>query len=72
MDMKYKMPTLISARYRVISRPNKLMVPTQGTTAAIMIEGTTVNIGARKKTNLYAFAGVSSSLKISFTASAIG
>src|SRR5688500_12301435 len=72
MDMKYKMPTLISARYSVISPPNKLIERPHGMTAAMMMEGTTVKIGARKKTGLNALAGVSSSLKINFTASAIG
>ena len=41
-------------------------------TAAMIIAGTTVTIGAITKISLSAFAGVNSSLKINFTASAMG
>src|SRR5688572_7891529 len=72
IDIKYNTPTLISAIYNSISRPNKLIEVPQGITAAIIIEGTIVIIGAQKKRILSAFAGTSSSLKINLIASAIG
>src|SRR5215207_8113302 len=72
IDIRYNTPTLISATYNVISRPNAVKDVPHGMTAAIMIEGTSVMIGAQKKMILSALLGVSSSLKINLTASAIG
>src|SRR3972149_11433844 len=65
MDIRYSTPTLMSATYSVIVRPNNWNDVPHGITAAMINEGTTVKIGARKKTILYVRAGVSSSLKIS-------
>src|SRR5688500_20216207 len=45
MDMKYKMPTLISARDSVISHPNKLIDLPHGMTAGMMKQVTTVHSG---------------------------
>ncbi len=47
-------------------------MPPQGTTAMMTRAGMTVMIGARIKISLSALAGISSSLKISLTPSAIG
>ena len=71
-DMKYRSPTLISTRYNVIVRPNAVNEVPHGITAAIIMDGTMVITGDQKKRILSAFAGVNSSLKINFTASAIG
>src|SRR5215207_9406521 len=72
IDIRYNTPTLMSATYKEISRPNAVKDVPHGMTAAIMIEGTSVITGAQKKMILSALLGVSSSLKINLTASAIG
>src|SRR5512133_2578752 len=72
MAPRYSTPTLILATASITWRPNRLTTGPKGMTAAMIIEGTIVTTGAQKKRILSAFAGTSSSLKISFTASAIG
>src|SRR5436190_15043191 len=59
IDIKYNTPTLISARYNVTMRPfHKVNEVPHGITAAIMIEGTNVMIGAQKNKIRSALAGV--------------
>ncbi len=72
IDIRYSTPTLRSATYKVIVRPKAVNEVPHGMTAAIMIEGTSVMTGAQKNTRRSALPGVNSSLKINFTASAIG
>src|SRR6266508_5447393 len=61
IDIKYNTPTLMSARYNVIVRPNAVKDVPHGITAAIMIEGTNVITGAQKNMIRSALPGVSSS-----------
>src|SRR5262245_17163857 len=72
IDIKYSTPTLISARYKLIVRPKSVIEVPHGITAAMMMDGTIVMIGAQKKRSLSALAGINSSLKISLIASAMG
>src|SRR5215208_1762770 len=57
MDIRYNTPTLISATYNVIFRPNAVKDSPHGITAAIMIEGTSVMTGAQKNMTRSALPG---------------
>src|SRR5512134_1831520 len=57
MDIRYNTPTLISATYKVIVRPKAVNEVPQGITAAMMMDGTSVMIGAQKNRMRSALAG---------------
>ena len=69
----YKTPTLRSgANVRLIGVPKKLAVPPIGMTANTTNAGIAASSGAMTNVALSASAGITSSLKISFTPSASG
>ena len=72
MAVMYNTPTLILVTERTISRPNRVILSPQGTTARMIHAGTKVITGARMNISLLALAGTSSSLNISLTPSATG
>ncbi len=68
----YSSPTLTSVICSGTWRPKRLTAGPNGITANVINAGTITMMGAAVKTHLSARAGVMSSLRISFTASAIG